>query len=314
MYIKDYGLQELEFFENFAKKDKDGFLIFGGLTALYFFNPDSLPQNNYKPPVIIVKFLVNGKKINIKNNETILNPSQNNFEITLAVHNLIQPEKNKYAYYLENYDSIWHYTDNIYTAEYFNIPSGNYIFHYKGANNDGVWNENTIPFKIKIKQRFYKTNWFYGLNIGFIALLLIAFGLYKRYIKNQIKKKKELLRYTSSNLTEEFIDEKNNEMLQLLGGNQLYLEPDLSLQKLSLKLNTKPNYLSQVINRKHNCNFRDFINKYRIQTAKKLLITTSLKIEAVAYDSGFNTLSTFNTAFKKETGTTPSKFRSENIK
>jgi AraC-like DNA-binding protein len=313
LYVKDYGLQELEFFENFAKKDKEGNLYFGGISGVYIFNPDSLPQNIYKPNVIIENFSVNGKKMNIFNNNLILKPSQNNFEITLAVHNLIQPEKNQYAYYLENYDSTWHYSGNIFTAEYFNIPSGNYTFHFKGSNNDGIWN-NANPIKISIKPFFYNTSLFYGIIIGFIALLILVFIFYKQYIKRQIKKEKELLRYTSSNLSEEFISEKNKEMLQFIENKKQYLEADLSLQKLALRLNTKPNYLSQIINRKHNCNFRDFINKYRIETSKELLLTTSLKIEAVAYDSGFNTLTTFNTAFKKETGITPSKFRSENKK
>ncbi len=188
------------------------------------------------------------------------------------------------------------------------------IYFIKGANNDGVWNEATQVVKITIEERFYRTNLFYGINIAFFIALIFAFILYKRHIKIQIEKQKKLLRYTSSNLSDEFIDKKNIEILQLLKNSKQYLEADLSLQKLALAVNTKPNYLSEIINRKHSCNFRDFINKYRIETAKELLINTSLKIEAVAYDSGFNTLSTFNAVFKKETGTTPSKFRNENTK
>jgi AraC-like DNA-binding protein len=62
----------------------------------------------------------------------------------------------------------------------------------------------------------------------------------------------------------------------------------------------------------HNKHFSEFINTYRIDFAKKLLKETYLKIEAIAYDSGFNSLSTFNTVFKKETGFTPSKYRKIN--
>ena len=71
-------------------------------------------------------------------------------------------------------------------------------------------------------------------------------------------------------------------------------------------------YLSQVINTEHNKNFREFINTLRIKEAEKLLKETSLKIEAVAYETGFNTISTFNIAFKKETGITPSEYRKKN--
>ncbi len=128
IYINDYGAQELEFYENFAKKDKNGYLYFGGISGMYIFHPDSLAINNYVPPVIIENIKVNGNQIN-KNNSIILNPSQNHIEFTLCVLNFIQPEKNKYAYFLENQDSTWVYSENEFKAEYFNLPSGNYIFH-----------------------------------------------------------------------------------------------------------------------------------------------------------------------------------------
>ena len=315
MYITDYGLQELEFFEKFSNKDKDGYLYFGGIGGIYIFHPDSLPQNSYKPPVIIENFFINGKKTSINKDSTlILKPSRNNLKISLSVLNFIQSDKNKYAYFLENYDTAWIYSGNKYQINYYNLPPGTYFFHYKGANNDGIWSKTNKPVKIIIRERFYNTIWFYIAIFAFSLILLTSFILYKQYVKKQLKKKKELLRYTSSNLSKDFINEKNSEMLQFLETKKPYSDPDLSLQKLALSLNTKPNYLSQIINTKHNCNFRDFINKYRIETAKELLLNTNLKIEAVAYDSGFNTLSTFNAVFKKETGTTPSKFRNNSEK
>jgi len=307
IYIRDYGLQKLEFFENFANKLKYGNLIFGGIAGFFVFNPDNLPVNNFKAPVIIDNLLINGKKYYLDTNSITLEPDQNHLEISLTVLNFIQPEKNKYAYFLENYDTTWHYGNDI--AQYFNLPSGKYIFHYKGANNDGIWNKNTKSLKIEILPRFYKTAWFLWLNILFVLILISAFILYRRYIHIQLQKKKEQLKYVNSNLSKKIIEKINNDMNHILETKQLFLEPDLSLQKLAQEINTKPNYLSQTINTIHNCNFREYINTYRINYAKKMLINTALKIEAVAYESGFNTISTFNIAFKKETGLTPSQFR-----
>jgi len=75
-----------------------------------------------------------------------------------------------------------------------------------------------------------------------------------------------------------------------------------------------PHILSQVINEQLSSNFNDFINSYRVEEAKKMLMNPEMKnftIASIAYDSGFNTLSAFNVAFKKFTGITPPQFRSK---
>ena len=309
LYVRDYGKQDLEFFENFAYKDKDGRLYFGGMAGMYIFDPDSLPQNSYKPKVIIEKFKVNGKALNTASGKIILQPDENQFDIGLTVLNFIQPDKNKIAYYLKNYDSHWHEKNSRETVKYFNVPPGKYIFYYKGANNDGVWSEPVQALSIVVLPRFYQTLWFKVLLAVLLLGLIVSFMVYKQIIKRQLERKKAQLRYAHSNLSDDVIDEINSKLTAALEEDKHYLDSYLSLQKLARIIGTKPNYLSQVINVKHKCNFRDLVNKYRIETAKKLLVETGDKIEAVAYDAGFNSLSTFNAAFKKETGLTPSQYR-----
>jgi ligand-binding sensor domain-containing protein/AraC-like DNA-binding protein len=310
MYISNYGNQDLEFFENFSYRDKKGYLYFGGIGGMCVFHPDSLPQNSYKPPIIIDDFFVNGKRINYKTNKSILlKPDQNHIEISLTVLNYIQPDKNQYAYYLENYDKEWIYSGQNYNVEYFSIPSGKYQFYYKGANNDGVWNNNLTPISIIIKPHFYETSLFYFMIVLIILILLISFLMYKGYIKKQIKSEKISLRYSASLLSKEEAHRINTQLEDLLTSEPLYFETDLTLYKLADTLKVKPHDLSQVINQFHNKHFQDFINHYRILEAQKLLTTTKLKIESIAFDSGFNALSTFYTAFKKEMGMTPKTYR-----
>lgn len=310
MYVKGYGLQELEFLEKFAYRDQDGFLYFGGMGGMFCFHPDSLPQNEYQAPILIDEILVNGEilKINGKN-EIKLKPNQNHLEFSLTVLNFIQADKNQYAYYLENSDSIWVYKGTESHIEYFDLPPGKYAFYYKGANNDGLWSDAGPPLIIHIKARFYQSYLFYILIFIFIILLVISYVYYKWYIKRQLEKQKQLMRYSQSNLDEKLAEKINQKLKQSLEKEELYLEANLSLHKLAKIIETKPHYLSQVINQYHHCNFHEFINTYRIKVAKDLLIKTQLKIEAIAYDSGFNSISTFNVAFKKETGLTPSAFK-----
>lgn len=91
-----------------------------------------------------------------------------------------------------------------------------------------------------------------------------------------------------------------------------YLEPELTIDTLAASAGTNRHHLSQVINDRLQKNFYDYLNGYRVKAARHLLSNPGndhLKIAAIAYDSGFNSLSTFNEVFKKLTGQTPSEFR-----
>ena len=92
---------------------------------------------------------------------------------------------------------------------------------------------------------------------------------------------------------------------------KLYLNPSLTLAEIALKLDIHPIYVSQIINETFNQNFREFLNTYRIEESKRLLVqeTQNLNILGIALDAGFNSKSAFNRAFKKHTGTTPKEFR-----
>lgn len=99
---------------------------------------------------------------------------------------------------------------------------------------------------------------------------------------------------------------------QIMENEKLYLNSELTLPRLADKLNVPLYALSKIINEKLNKNFSEFVNSYRIDEAKKRLVDDSfnhLNIASIAYDCGFNSLSTFNTFFKKQTSTTPSKFK-----
>lgn len=88
-----------------------------------------------------------------------------------------------------------------------------------------------------------------------------------------------------------------------------YLNPEISLQKLALGLGFSDKKLSQIINQHTGKHFFDYVNEYRITDAKKLLKNKELTVLEVLYDVGFNSKSSFYTAFKKETNLTPTSFR-----
>ena len=118
-------------------------------------------------------------------------------------------------------------------------------------------------------------------------------------------------KYTNSNITFEEGRIQLEKIIKLIEEENLYLEPNLTLASLSPKLNLSSRDISLVINRHTNKNFSRFINQYRIEKAKELLCGSdpNTKIIAIALDSGFNSLSAFNAAFKSFTNSTPSEFR-----
>jgi AraC-like DNA-binding protein len=90
---------------------------------------------------------------------------------------------------------------------------------------------------------------------------------------------------------------------------QLHLDSSLSLHKLARHVAISPNYISQTLNETMGTNFFDFVNRWRIETAKPKIIDNKETVLNVALDVGFNARSSFYKAFKKETGKTPTEFR-----
>jgi AraC-like DNA-binding protein len=94
--------------------------------------------------------------------------------------------------------------------------------------------------------------------------------------------------------------------------NQRYLDPLLSLEKLSDELDISVSQLSKLINIYSTYNFSDYINSLRVKQAKKLLSNNEFSdytIVAIGLECGFNSKSTFYSAFKKFTSQTPTHFR-----
>jgi AraC-like DNA-binding protein len=98
----------------------------------------------------------------------------------------------------------------------------------------------------------------------------------------------------------------------LIRNENVYLDAELTIDVLAEKASCTRHALSQVLNECVKQSFYDYINYHRVEAAKILLADESRaghKIASIAYDAGFNSISTFNEVFKKSTGCTPSQFR-----
>jgi len=122
-----------------------------------------------------------------------------------------------------------------------------------------------------------------------------------------------------SKQTNSINDEKReilkNQMIDYIENEKVFLQKDLTIYDVAKALNTNSNYISNILNNMLDCNFVTFINSYRIEEAKKILISneySNYTIEAVSEIVGFNSKSAFNNAFKNKVGITPSDYIKQN--
>ncbi len=91
--------------------------------------------------------------------------------------------------------------------------------------------------------------------------------------------------------------------------DKLFLQDNLSLNKLSESISESENHISETLSQFLNTKFFQFVNSFRVEEAKKALQNSDKLITSIAFDVGFNSKSTFNTAFKKVVGYSPSAYR-----
>ena len=119
-------------------------------------------------------------------------------------------------------------------------------------------------------------------------------------------------KYEKSNLTPVRAEAHIRQLVHLIKSEQPFLQQGLKLEDLAHRLSVSPHHLSQILNERLGQNFYDFINGYRIEQAKVKLTDPEqnhFTILSIAYEVGFNNKASFNSAFKKHTGMTPSQFR-----
>jgi signal transduction histidine kinase/ligand-binding sensor domain-containing protein len=220
-YTVDDGLQGNEFISRSCLKDKKGKLYFGGINGFNAFYPDSISENHYIPDIVITDFYLYNQLVSIgkedsplkqsitTSKEIIINHKQTVFTFKFAALSYIIPEKNQYMYMMEGFDKHWNNVGNKREATYTNLNPGSYIFHVKGSNNDGVWNETGVSLRIKILPPLWKTVWFKIALILFTISALFGFMLIRF---NVLRKQKAYLEALVIERTSE-IEEKNRTLI-----------------------------------------------------------------------------------------------------
>lgn len=175
------------------------------------------------------------------------------------------------------------------------------------------------------------SSYFYSplrLGTSFIIYWIGYQGMFhQKFIKERIFLRRKLEKGNSSEgLTKQIILQKDKEsntekhkkyfedIDQYVRQNRKFNNPNLGLESLASELNISTSFLSMLINKFSGQHFTDYINKFRIEQAKELLLNKEYQnytIMSIGLESGFNSKSTFYSAFKKHVGSTPIQFKKQ---
>jgi len=191
------GVQSNEFSGGACHKSSSGEMFFGGINGFNAFYPESVSakDNPYIPPVVLVSLTQSGEDVDTGQavesvQEVTFHWPNNFFEFEFAALSYSQPDKNQYAYMLEEFEEDWNYIGTRRFGRYTNLPGGMYTLRMKGSNNDGVWNKEGVSVTITIVPPFWETWWFRGI----VALVLVGsvIGGYRLRVKSVELRNREL--------------------------------------------------------------------------------------------------------------------------
>ena len=201
-FTEEDGLAD-NFFSPFGQcKGPDGTMFFNTGEGLVVFHPDSIKDDPTPPQVVISNLsLFNKPKEKLNYNGFIpeakgitLPYNQNDLRFDFVGIHFSEPNKNKYKYFLENFDEEWVNAEYQRNATYTNLSPGNYIFRVLASNRDGVWSKNEAAIKIIITPPWWKTWWAYmilSVVIIFIFISSTKFYLNRQKLKNKLELESE---------------------------------------------------------------------------------------------------------------------------
>jgi len=159
-----------------------GEMYFGTIDGLISFHPDSLKGNTFIPPIAITSLEKenNGirQKISVYNEKLDLSHRDYSFTLEFSALDYTHPSKNRYSYKMVGISDNWIEIGTRRFVPFTNLPPGKYIFHVKGTNNDGVWNETGASIRIVIHPPWWRSNYAYaGYALALIVLIVVIIKL-----------------------------------------------------------------------------------------------------------------------------------------
>lgn len=187
------GLQANEFNQCAFYQSPSGELFFGGPNGVNHFYPRDLKTHSAPPNIVLTAFNKFNKAAALDTAlaaraELRLAHGDIFFSFEFAALDFTLPERNEYAYKMENFNEDWVFSGTQRNATFTNLAPGAYTFRVKGANSDGVWNEAGASVRLLIKPPFWQTWWFR------FSAALASLGLLAWFIRHRMQRLLEIER------------------------------------------------------------------------------------------------------------------------
>jgi PAS domain S-box-containing protein len=148
-----------------SARTADGRLWFTTVRGAVAIDPQRIPVNTLRPPVVIENVTADGQTL-AAGSPIELGADTRNLQIDYTALSLRIPERVSFKYRLEGYDRDWIPAGNRRSAYYTNLSPGKFRFRVIAANDDGLWNEAGATVPITLQPHFYQTVWFYGVCLA----------------------------------------------------------------------------------------------------------------------------------------------------
>ena len=190
IFDKRNGLPDNHFMRGAVATSTSKELYFGTYQGYIHFYPENIANVKKDNNVFITDFLIDNRSQKLPEiigytSHVVVPGNYSNFTIKYSPMEFLSPEKVRYAYKLEGYDTDWQYSSsNNCSAHYTNLPAGDYQFQLKATDEYGNWNPTVRKLSIQILPPLWKTWWAYLIYSA--LFLAIAIYLY-RSAKQRIK-------------------------------------------------------------------------------------------------------------------------------
>jgi signal transduction histidine kinase len=159
-----------------AAKSSDGRLWFVNGNVVQTINPDHVYLNELPPPVHIEQVIADAKNYSPENSMRLAKLCRN-IEVKYTALSFVEPQRVRFRYKLDGYDTDWQEAGTRRSAFYTNLRPGTYKFLVTASNNSGVWNQQGAALTLVVPPAWYQTTWIRLLALLLLGLLTYAFYL-----------------------------------------------------------------------------------------------------------------------------------------
>ena len=225
-----------------AARGTDGRLWFLTTAGISIVSPGQMPE--YRPPVPVIETVTANGERSGPAAGSHLPPRVDNLHITYTALNFAAPQRIRFRYFLDGFDSDWVDAGSRREATYTNLPPGSYKFRMSASNKGGDWQETEAVWPFVVEPRFYQTVWFL---LACVATIILAMYAAWQWRLRQVRVRFAIVHGERTRLAREIHDT----LLQSLLGVALHF--DVIAQKLDS---------SPAIAKQHLLRVRDEVEQY----------------------------------------------------